>query len=114
MKRTSILFGILWMLSVCCVIAMVAAEDKKPYTPSEVQKLRLEVKQKDTQLAQLAMRESQRNFSMTLKSYTEEADKVKKENQWPDNLQFNPDTMLFTDPPAPPKPAEPKPAEKKP
>ena len=81
------------------------------FEPTEVQKLRLEVKQRDAQLAQVGLQEAQRQFRAALDNFRNEGETVKKENHWPETVQFDPQTLTFKDLPAP-KPAE-KPADKK-
>ena len=74
------------------------------YTPSEVQMLRLEVKQKTALLAQRDVNDAQTRFNQALTELQDEAKKVEEENSWKD-AQFNPQDLTF-------KPM-PKPTEKK-
>jgi hypothetical protein len=78
------------------LLAIPQGQEEKKYEPTEVQSLRLQVKQKDTQLAQIA-------FQRALGALYEEASKVKKENNWPNELVINPDTLTFSMPPKPPE-----------
>jgi hypothetical protein len=112
------------LLSVLIVMAFLSgfivgyAEDAKPkYAPSEVQALRLQVRQKDAQLAQRELQmtctEPQQKFQKAISDLNAEAEKVKKDNGWPKEATFNPDTLAFTEPP-PAKPAVPPAPEPKP
>jgi hypothetical protein len=89
-------------------IRVARAADKK-YEPNEVQSLRLQVMHKDAELAQIAFQQAQQNFSAKLNLLNAEAEVIKKQNKWPTELLFNPDTMQFT---PPPKPAPTPPAKK--
>lgn len=71
----------------------------KPYEMSEIQKLRLQVKQKDAQLAQQASAIAQNNFQRTINDFNAEVRAIEKENNWPETLQLNPDTLEFKEPP---------------
>jgi hypothetical protein len=78
----------------------------KTYEPSEVQTLRLQLKQRDTQMA---IQVYQGKFN----ELVAEAQKVKKENGWPDDLKFNADTLQFEMPKLTPLPSPtPAPAKK--
>jgi hypothetical protein len=72
----------------------VVAQAPAKYAPSEVQLLKLQVRQKDAQLAQVA---AQQAYTALLS----EAAAVKRENKWDDKVIFNPESLTFTDPPAP-------------
>lgn len=82
------------------------------YQPTEVQSLRLQVAQKNAQLAQAALQSAQRAFADAFSALQQEAAKVKAEQKWDDaKVTFNPDTLTFVDAPTP---AAPKPEVKKP
>jgi hypothetical protein len=66
------------------------------YHPTEVQSLRLKVAQQAAQLAQVQLREAQQQFQQAMSSLSAEADKVKQENKWPEDVQFNLDSLQFT------------------
>jgi len=71
------------------------------YEPTEVERLRLEVKQKDAQLAQVQLQRAQQAFQQSLALLDEEAGKVKVAHpDWPKGVQFSPDTLTFTGPSA--------------
>ena len=80
-----------------------------PYEPSEVQALRLQVKQRDAQIAQIAFQQAQVQFQQALAELNREADRIKTENKWPKDLVFKPETLKFEAPPSPPHPASTKP-----
>lgn len=94
----------------------IAHPDDKKYELSEVQKLRLQVKQKDAQLAQIQLSIAQGNFEKTIDDFNAEVKSIEKENSWPETLQINAQTLDFTAPPAtappPEKPLAPIPATK--
>ena len=76
------------------------------YKPTEIQSLRLQVKQKDAQIAQRDLQSAQARFQEAFAALNNEAAEVKKENKWPDDVSFDPNTLNFTAPA--PKPAAPK------
>src|ERR1700739_1879914 len=102
----------LW-LSLAAVV-VVLAQDKPPappkYGPHEVQSLRLQLKHKDAELAQIALQTAQAAFQRAMSDLTEEGKRVKTENKWPEDVQFSPNDMSFSEPAPPPA----KPEEKKP
>jgi hypothetical protein len=78
------------------------------YELSEVQKQRLQLKQKDAQIAQLQLSIANSTFQQSIAAFNAEVKSIEEENKWPDTLQIDPNTMTFKEPPAPPKPAEKK------
>jgi len=68
----------------------------KEYKPTELQQLKLQVRQKDAQLAQVALREAQSNFQQKVKDLMEEGVAVQKAQGWPDTVTMNPDSLVFT------------------
>lgn len=85
------------------------------YVPTELQALRLQVAQKDAQLAQVQLQRAQQAFQGALAKLDEIAGQVKLENHWAADVQFSPDTLTFEAPklPAPTPTPAPTP-EKKP
>lgn len=113
--------------SVGLVIEAQTVQSKPPapsvYVPSEVQLLRLQVRQRDALLAQQELARAQSQFQQALLSLNAEADKVKLDNKWPVTLTFDPGTVTFNEPSlaapaaapaATPAVAAPKPEAKKP
>jgi len=72
----------------------------KVYAPTEVQSLRLQVRQKDALLAKAALEQAQRQFQQALTDLMTEGEKVKRENKWPDETQFDPNQLVYSAPPA--------------
>ena len=108
MKAKYLAFGLL------ITSGLMATETAKTYTPTEVQSLRLQVKQRDAQLAQQAVLNAQEKFQAILAALNAEGEKVRLENKWPDTVKFSPDRLDFTEAPAPvpaAKPAVPAPAK---
>jgi hypothetical protein len=70
-------------------------------TPTEVQSLRLQVKQKDAQIAQKEMQEATVKFQGALTDLQNEGKKVVTENKWPDTTVFDPNTLRFSEAPKP-------------
>jgi hypothetical protein len=67
----------------------------KPLVPTEIQSLRLQVKQKDALLAKNLLEQAQANFQKSLTALQEEGEKVKTENGWKD-VTFDPNQLTFT------------------
>jgi hypothetical protein len=94
---------------------LVATETTKTFTPTEVQNLRLQVKQRDAQIAQRDMVAAQEKFQNFLATLQSEGEKVRLENHWPDTVKFDPNTLGFTESTPTPVPATvPKPTPTKP
>src|SRR6266436_1060530 len=83
-------------LLVGMVVAAIGTETSKEYKPTELQQLKLQVRQKDAQLAQVALREAQSNFQQKVKELMEEGVAIQKANSWPDNVTLNADTLQFS------------------
>src|SRR5882724_8201041 len=66
------------------------------YNPTEVQQLKLQLKQRDAQLAQVALREAQSNFQQKVKDLMEEGVAIRNEQGWPESVQLNPDALSFS------------------
>jgi hypothetical protein len=110
--------GFLGSWSAGLILEAQTVQSKPPapsvYVPSEVQLLRLQVKQRDALLAQQELLRAQAQYQNALAALNAEADKVKLDNKWPATLTFDPGTVTFNEPPAPAMPAAPKPEDKKP
>jgi len=75
-----------------------AAVAPQVFKPSELQLLRLQVKQRDAQIAQIAAQDLNNKFQKTLDELRAEGDKVKAENKWDSTVVFNPNDLTFTKP----------------
>ena len=96
-----IINGTLILLAVLAMgYALWGQEKVKDYKPTEVQLLRLQVTQKDAQLLQAQLQNIQRQFQDKVSQLMQEANKVKLEQGWSPETQFNPDTLTFSAPPA--------------
>lgn len=104
-----------------CAAAVVVAKPhpqepfgKEPsYIPSEVQKLRLTVKHKDAEIANIVLRDAQAQYNNAITALQNEGSKVIEENKWPSDLQFDAERLTYSVKPKPaPAPEKPK-AEKK-
>jgi hypothetical protein len=93
----------LWVLGLGAQapVGRTVVQPPSKYQPSELQLLRLQLKQKDAQLAQKDFFIAQQNFNASLKSLNDEAAKVKTENGWPGGVGFNAENLAFTEAPAP-------------
>ena len=92
----------LTLLTLAIAIGLLAQEAGKPkvFTPTEVQSLRLQVRQKDALLAKANLEQAQRVFQQALTDLTAEGEKVKVEQGWPKDTQFNPNDLSYAAPPA--------------
>lgn len=106
-------YRITLLLSVILITwsAAIGGQEKEKSAPpkkfelSEVQQLKLQVKQRDALLAKAAMDSAQANFQQAVLNLTAEADRIKIENSWPKETQFSPNELTFNEPPAPKKDA---------
>ena len=88
---------------------LMAADTPKTYTPTEIQTLRLQVKQRDAQLAQQNVLAAQEKFQAILAGLQGYGEAVRVENKWPDTVKFDPNTLSFTDTAQPVPAAKPTP-----
>lgn len=82
---------------------VIGAQEKKEYKLTEVQLLRLQVKQKDAQIAQVRFQASQQAFQAAINDLQAEASKVKEQNSWDKDVVFNADALTFSEAPKPAK-----------
>jgi hypothetical protein len=84
---------IIWLVS-------AHAQDKPPaaptLTPTEVQSLRLQVRQKDAVIAKQALDSAQAKFQQALADLNAEAERVKTENKWDKSVAFDMNDLHFT------------------
>ena len=92
----------------------LGAQDKPPapptLTPTEVQSLRLQVKQRDALIAKQALDSAQAKFQQALKDLADEAERVKSDNHWDKSVTFDMNDLHFTAVAKEPAPAKDKPA----
>jgi hypothetical protein len=77
---------------------VLLGQEKPTYQPNETQSLKLQVKQRDTLLAQKDLQMAQQRFQAALNDLNAEAEQVKVENHWPKEVTFAPDTLAFSAP----------------
>ena len=87
------LIRVVFFTAVLVAIPAAMAQEKD-YKPSEIQLLRLQVKQKDAFLAQRDVNDAQTRFNQALTELQDEAKKVETENSWAD-VTFNPQDLSF-------------------
>ncbi len=88
------------LLAVLLATVAMAQDHPKDYKLSEIQSLRLQVKQKEAIIAKNNLDQAQHNFQQALTDLTSEGDKIKSENGWPKETTFEPNTLQFSAPPA--------------
>jgi hypothetical protein len=88
---------IIILLGIAAIVGAQTLPESK-YKLSEIQLLRLQVRQKDALLAQQALSQAQANFQNAMSALTAEASKVKEENKWDAKVQFDAGTLQFSDP----------------
>lgn len=101
--------GIALNLAGAFVLAQAPLPAASKYKPTEIQQLKLEVAQKDAQLAQVQLQRAQQVFQSALAKLDDVAGQVKRENGWPEGVQFSPDSLTFIAPPEQPAPKTPTP-----
>jgi len=75
----------------------------KEYKLTEIQKLRLQVKLDAAKEAQTQMQIAQSQFNQAINAFNDQVLATKKENNWPDTLKIDPQTLTFMEPPPEPK-----------
>lgn len=94
--------------AILCVAYAYSQDPPKPpvqFPPSEIQSLRLQVKQRDARLAQLASERAMGDLAV-------ECHKVRDDNKWPATVECDFNTLTFIDmkpPTVAAKPEAPKP-----
>lgn len=71
------------------------------YKPTDMQILRLQLKQAQAQTKKLQLNQAQAEFNAAYGALMDEANAVKKENKWPTETLVDPDKLLFSAPPKP-------------
>lgn len=74
------------------------------YQPTEIQLLKLQVKQKDARLAQVQAAQAQAQFQAAMADLMKEAESIKVENKWPAEVIFNADNVSYQEPVKQPTP----------
>ena len=92
-----VLISILAAAGIISIGRAVADEVQKKYEPTEVQSLRLQLRQKDLIIAK-------QNFNLASQALNEEATRVVIENKWPNDLEFSQETLTFSAAKKPPVP----------
>lgn len=77
------------------------AQAPATYKPTEVQQLRLQVKQRDAWLAQRDAIEAQRRYQQAVGELNALGEAIRMENGWPESVVFNPDKVEFSQTPPP-------------
>ena len=104
---------VLGMLFLVGFGAVLAQQEATKYEPTEIQGLRMKVALQDAQLSGVNKNIADKDYSDKLQAFTEAQEKIKKENKWPDTVQYNFGLQKFVDskPPVPnPPPPSAKPA----
>lgn len=106
-----LIFGVVtFALAVVFFAQVPPAAPPAKYEATEIQQLRLKVKFQEAQLLNKDLLELQGKLNAAVMELRTEAEKVKAENKWPKEVNFDFQTQTFSAPPAPP-PQPPKPAE---
>jgi|SRR6267142_4273374 len=77
---------------------LLAQSPPAKYEPTEVELLRLQVAQKDAQIAQIQLQQAQQMFQQALGRLQVQADIIKAEHKWPAEVQFKLETLTFAPP----------------
>lgn len=70
-----------------------SAQEKKSYELTETQTLRLKVKQ-------LEYASAFEHYQQAVNAFNTEVKAVEKEHDWPETVQFDPNTLTFKEPPS--------------
>jgi hypothetical protein len=84
------------------------------YVPTEIEKLQLQVKQKDAQLAQQQYQFAQAQLQSAIGSFRAQSDAIVKAHGWPSDVEVDLNTLEFSERPKPPRPGPPAPPMEKP
>lgn len=100
-ENTPILLVSAMILGAFLLAAATRETQPDSYIPSEVQSLRLQVRQKDAVIARL-------NYESAVNALMSEGEKVRLENHWPDTVHFDFNSLSFVEQPPTPKPTKEK------
>ena len=100
-KRDLTVAAAVLLLPAAFVWGQATAPAPPKYEPTEIQRLRLEVKQRDAKLAQRDLADAQARFQAAVAALMAEGDAVRAANGWPKDVALNPDTLAFAVPVAP-------------
>ena len=120
MKMTMRLYAVLAIIVLALVVAVTIAVEHSHaagvYTPTEVEKYRLEAEQARAQMVHQAEAIAHEQFVEKLKVLTDDAETIRAAHKWPPAAQvpFNPDTLAYSDVSVPAKPVPGVPATQKP
>ena len=78
------------------VLAAFGQDGAPKLVPTEIQSLRLQLKQKDALLAKRTLEDAQTAFQKALTDLQSEGEKIKTDNNWPKDTQFDPNTLQFS------------------
>jgi hypothetical protein len=100
-------------LTLTLVTVLGQQPPQKKYEPNEVQSLKLENAKLKAYMASQTAQQAQKDAQAAYDSWLQMAEQVKKENGWPANLAYNPQTNSYSEPPpAPQNPPHPATKEK--
>jgi len=95
-----------WRGHLFCVVTVLAlgaiawaqspAPAPNPYQPTEVQALKLKVAQQDAIIAQRDMQSAQQRYQNAIVALNTAAEQVKRDNKWPEDVQLNLDSLVFS------------------
>lgn len=89
------------MKTILAVIVLSSIGFAKEFKPSEVQRLRLELLQKDASIAQLHVSYAQQKLNEALQLIYKECVKVRQENNWPEDVGCDVNSLDFKQPEKP-------------
>jgi hypothetical protein len=96
------LVKVFWLPIVAALLFWVMTEAQPqalpPYKPTEIQSLRLQVKQRDALLAQKDWQVAQEHYQAAVAILNAEGEAIRKENHWPDTVKFDANTIEFSEP----------------
>ena len=99
-----------WVLIPLLLVTSAFAEDRpKKYETSEIEHLKLQVKQKDAQIAQIYYMQSQQKYNDAVQELYKECTSIRDQHNWPATVTCKPEDLTFFDTPKEePKKTEPK------
>lgn len=80
--------------------SVAIAEDKpKKYEASEIEHLRLQIKQKDAQIAQIYFMQSQQKYNEAVQDLYRECTAIRDQHKWPETVTCKPEDLTFSETP---------------
>lgn len=102
-RKMMVLIALVSLGAALAILLVPRLRGAKEYRPTDAQVVRLLRKRTDAVLANVTKLQADQAFAHAMSELMAECEAVRVENKWPAEVTCNPDTLMFSVPPAPPK-----------